>query len=575
MTEARDTRFSRGLIGVMTTALIGLALTGTANAATYTPTQFSDDNGSEGDCPPDAVAAGCSLREAVKAANATAADDTIVLTAGTYVLDLEFDGIPVGSSESGFLLIRGAGARATTVDANGSEEVGRRAFTFRNASRSELQDLAVTGGYLGEGTGGAIFVDGESGGDASLTLTRTWIHHNQLGFGDGGAIHNNGNLTIRESLISSNTAGDEGGAIENDDVLTLVNSTISGNTANDEGGGIDNDGDASENEDQNPQESLTGEVPEDAAGVFAENSTIANNEALHGNGGGIATEGGQQTFARGAEEQIPEALAVFHNSVVSDNAADGAANCSNNQPKESQWSSSNGYNIEDGETCEFKSTGDLDNTPRLGALDNNGGPTDTHALLEESPAIDAGDPDAAKCEDADQRGVTRFQRNGCDMGAYEAGEVPQPGNEIPTNQLQQQETPRGGDECTDRLPPITTLRASGLTVDSDSVTLVGRSRDRGDPCPSGVQRVEVSMAKVSGTDLNCRFIRSSNRFVITPFRNCRRPILFVARGTTSWRFVYRGVLPRGKYRAQARGYDNERNKETPKKRRNIIVFDVP
>jgi hypothetical protein len=105
--------------------------------------------------------------------------------------------------------------------------------------------------------------------------------------------------------------------------------------------------------------------------------------------------------------------------------------------------------------------------------------------------------------------------------------------------------------------------------------LVGRSRDRGDPCPSGVERVEVSMAKVSGTDLNCRFVRSANRFVITPFRNCRRPILFRAVGTTSWRFTFQGVLTPGKYRAQARGYDNAHNKETPKKRRNIIVFDVP
>jgi hypothetical protein len=82
------------------------------------------------------------------------------------------------------------------------------------------------------------------------------------------------------------------------------------------------------------------------------------------------------------------------------------------------------------------------------------------------------------------------------------------------------------------------------------------------------------MAKVSGTDLNCRFIRRSNRFVITPFRNCRRPILFVARGTTEWTFTFRVPLAPGKYRAQARGYDVARNKETPKKRRNIVFFTV-
>jgi cysteine-rich repeat protein len=55
--------------------------------------------------------------------------------------------------------------------------------------------------------------------------------------------------------------------------------------------------------------------------------------------------------------------------------------------------------------------------PLLGELQNNGGPTDTHALLESSPAIDKGDPN---CAGTDQRGVARPQGNACDIGAYEA-----------------------------------------------------------------------------------------------------------------------------------------------------------
>ena len=62
--------------------------------------------------------------------------------------------------------------------------------------------------------------------------------------------------------------------------------------------------------------------------------------------------------------------------------------------------------------------------PVLGALANNGGPTQTHAFLAGSPAIDAGNP--AGCTDhlgnplaADQRGMPRDGR--CDMGAYEFG----------------------------------------------------------------------------------------------------------------------------------------------------------
>ena len=55
--------------------------------------------------------------------------------------------------------------------------------------------------------------------------------------------------------------------------------------------------------------------------------------------------------------------------------------------------------------------------PKLGPLQDNGGPTKTHALLEGSPAIGAGDQEAAP--DKDQRGVSRPQGNGSDIGAYE------------------------------------------------------------------------------------------------------------------------------------------------------------
>lgn len=61
--------------------------------------------------------------------------------------------------------------------------------------------------------------------------------------------------------------------------------------------------------------------------------------------------------------------------------------------------------------------------PKLGPLTNNGGPTQTQALLPGSPAIDAGNN--ATCETTDQRGQRRpydGDQNGnaiCDMGAFE------------------------------------------------------------------------------------------------------------------------------------------------------------
>jgi len=53
-------------------------------------------------------------------------------------------------------------------------------------------------------------------------------------------------------------------------------------------------------------------------------------------------------------------------------------------------------------------------------LQDNGGPTQTHALLSGSPAIDAAL--LANCPAADQRGVSRPQGAGCDSGAYEFGQ---------------------------------------------------------------------------------------------------------------------------------------------------------
>src|SRR5262249_17655867 len=61
-------------------------------------------------------------------------------------------------------------------------------------------------------------------------------------------------------------------------------------------------------------------------------------------------------------------------------------------------------------------TGDLVGAnPLLGPLADNGGPTQTRALLAGSPAIDA----AGACSGADQRGVTRPQGAACDIAAYE------------------------------------------------------------------------------------------------------------------------------------------------------------
>jgi hypothetical protein len=580
------------------TTLIGaiavmLALTGTASAAVFTPTTFVDEEVQAGDCPADAVEsnpdADCSLREAIDAASTRAGADEVVLAAGRYELDPDKDTVRIrrlkGETEEG-LLIRGAGARATTIDGNGTTENETRVLTFNSGSVSEVRDLAITGGAVtGSSNGGAIKV--QDGPDATVTMTRVWIHGN-TSENDGGAISNRGKLTLVQSLVSDNVADGSGGGIENDDELTLINTTISGNRAlgdiprvelseqfEDEegnGGGIDNDGDDSEVEMLPPTLAETEtETASEAPFVRAENSTITGNQAA-GNGGGISTA--IQEAGAVAPQGAPRAGAYFHNSIVSDNTADAEANCSGNYPLGSgAQSSSEGNNIEDGETCQFTAPGDQDNTPKLGPLADNGGGTDTHALLEGSLAIDTAA--AEGCPATDQRGIARPQRTACDVGAFEleAAPVTAPPLVDPPAQEQPAPPPQGQPECTDTTDPLTTLRNSGLRIGTRSVKLSGSSRDPG-ACTTGIQRVEVSMAKVSGTGLNCRFIRSSNRFVISPFANCRQPILFVADGMTKWKFTFRGRIEPGKYRAQARAYDVARNKETPKKGRNIIYFEV-
>jgi hypothetical protein len=50
--------------------------------------------------------------------------------------------------------------------------------------------------------------------------------------------------------------------------------------------------------------------------------------------------------------------------------------------------------------------------------------------------------------------------------------------------------------------------------------------------------------------------------------------LFTARGRRNWSFTFPVELRRGRYRVQARATDRARNKETPRKRRNIVSFRV-
>ena len=88
---------------------------------------------------------------------------------------------------------------------------------------------------------------------------------------------------------------------------------------------------------------------------------------------------------------------------------------------------SHGYNLSSDDSSAYlnQSTDRNSTDPLLGPLQNNGGPTFTHALLDCSPAIDAGDPSFTPPPNYDQRGApfARVVDGRIDIGAFEVQDV--------------------------------------------------------------------------------------------------------------------------------------------------------
>jgi hypothetical protein len=191
------------------------------------------------------------------------------------------------------------------------------------------------------------------------------------------------NLSVANSTISGNSAGDSGGGIYANALgdFSIVNSTISGNSAG-SGGGIYNF----------------------ASSLNVANSTITGNSA--GSGGGIYNDGSVD----------------ISNTIL--NAGASGENIFN----DGGTVTSQGYNLSSDDGAGYlNGPGDQINTdPLLGPLQNNGGPTLTHALLPSSPAIDAGDPNFSPPPFRDQRGRCFYRVFGrrIDVGSVET--QPQP-----------------------------------------------------------------------------------------------------------------------------------------------------
>ncbi len=362
-----------GALFVATMFVIALADLNPAMAATITVTN-TDDSGAG------------SLREAIT--NAAPGDTinfsvtgTITLTSGQLLISKD-------------LTISGPGADSLAISGNNASRV----FKISLSKTVTISGVTIQNGNIptGQQGGGGISNWG------TLTLNNVVVKNNTVNGTDssdvGGGIKNGGMgpamLTINNSTVTGNTA-DRGGGIFNagSTTLSLSNSTISDNTAVD-GGGMEIYGTAALTNVTISGNTATGIC----GGILNEVIASLTNVTISGNTG---HPGGIRNDAGGS---ITLSNTIVANSISGANCA-GAV-------------TSNSYNLSSDNTCSFHGTGDLNNTdPLLGPLQDNGGPTFTHALLAGSPAIDAADP--ANFPPTDQRGVTRPQGIGPDIGAYE------------------------------------------------------------------------------------------------------------------------------------------------------------
>jgi CSLREA domain-containing protein len=371
---------------------------------------------------------------------------------GDRILD-----IGAGSSVavSGVTLSGGRAPAGAPADIGVPPRDGEPGGGIRNLGTLTVEDARITDNRAGEG--GAGFR--ESGGAGAA----------------GGGIDNAGEVTVAHSTITGNAAGSggtggrdinggrggpggSGGGIYNAGTVTLNASTLSGNFAGVGGDGGDRQNVVGGVGGAGGDGGSGGGVLDDfAATLSASESTFAGNFAGSGGTGGNGAAAGGNGGAGGSGGAVSVAQlapATFAEVTISDNASGrgGAAGTASSGPpggagaagkgggvavlgfcgavcpqlQNSIVSANGGTNcvgptVDHGHDLVFgdASCPGTNADPKLGPLQDHGGPTATFALLAGSPAIDAVPAAGAACGPADQRGVARPVGGGCDTGAYE------------------------------------------------------------------------------------------------------------------------------------------------------------
>lgn len=246
----------------------------------------------------------------------------------------------------------------------------------------------------------------------------------------GGGIENYGDTKIVNSKIMNNIASFDGGGIKHGGSLELSKSTVSGNKAS-LGGGMRDFGNSTDVQ----QSTFSGnQAKTDGGGIYTSAALGVRNSTFSGNSAGTAGGNriGGAIFAYNTDINL-EYVTVANNTAPQYGGvySDGVSNSSIYMQNTALSNNANGncggativsggYNLSSDSSCssEFNQTGDKNNkNAKLGALANNGGPTQTHLPLATSPLINKGLTDNHIT--IDQRNFKRPVGSSADIGAVE------------------------------------------------------------------------------------------------------------------------------------------------------------
>ena len=318
---------------------------------------------------------------------------------------------------------------SSRISGNSSNSVGGGIYT--NSGPVTLNGSNVTGNRSGS-DGGGIY-----SGRGSVTLSSSIVSANTSVSNGGGISASNGTVILTNSTVSGNSSGRNGGGIyAYSRPVILSGSTVSANRSNGDGGGIYSARGATEISNSTISGNTSTGSNADGGGIatisgnVTLNSSTVTNNSSGGNGGGVYSQNS------GASP-----LLTVQNSIIAGNIATGAANDLLPDPTSTLDIDFSliGDTTGSGVTAGTGTGNVLDANPLLGPLQDNGGPTHTHALLAGSPALDAGNSTLI----TDQRGLTRpvdltatanaAGGDGSDIGAFEF--QPEPSSLVVTTNL--------------------------------------------------------------------------------------------------------------------------------------------